>query len=157
NKVTITGTVLFEKAGVSGVKLTLDGHPVDPTDEQGQFSISGVTAGSHTLVLRKLGFSPRQPIKFTVGKTDKELGRLLLSELVPVTLFTTTPPSDGPGDPVPYRADVWLIGTPKAMKEVKSVSYDLPAWTRRSPHGARHAPFCYSVNGKVDLRGDYTE
>jgi beta-lactam-binding protein with PASTA domain len=148
-KVTVTGTVLIGKTGVPGVKLTLDGHPVEPTDEQGEFSINGVSEGSHKLVLRKLGAWPRKPIKFTVGKTDKKLGRLLLEPFVNVGF---TYDEGSPAETVSYTAYVWLFGHPSAKKQIKSARYKLPDWTGKPPQeGASRAPFCSTVEGQVDF------
>ena len=148
-KVTVTGTVLIGGSAAEGVCLTLDDHPVEPSDEQGAFVIQDVGKGAHELVLRKLGTWPRKPYKFTVGDNDKELRALSLEPLVSVRFVYD---QGQPAATVHYETYVWLLGRPMAVKQVESVLYELPVWLGkpRQP-GAPQQPFCYAVAGDVDF------
>lgn len=145
----MTGTVVIEQQPVEGVQLTLDGHRVDPTDEQGRFVLENVGKGDHKLVLRRVGTWPRKPYKFSVGKSDKNVGKLALQPLV-VPRFTYD--QGNPAQTVRYQAHVWLLGRPAALKRVKSVLYELPVWIGKPPAtGAVQQPFCYATTGQVDF------
>lgn len=149
-KVTVTGKVVDHDGGraVPGVTLTLDGSRVDPTDVQGEFSISGVGVGSHELVLKKVGYWTRKH-EITVGKNDTKLEPLALEQLVRVG-FALDQQSQT-FSTVDYRAQVWLFGRKGALKQVRAVRYVLPDWMGKAPLAASRAPFCYSANGPVGV------
>jgi hypothetical protein len=147
-KVTVTGRVLVAGQPTGGVRLALDGNPIDSTDEQGEFVLEGVGKGAHRLALRKVGTWLRT-YKFTVGATDKTLNPIQLEPLVIVRFVVD---EGSPAAIIDYEAYVWLRGRPKAMKRVKSVRYTLPVWVgRTAAKGAPQKPFCYAIAGEVDF------
>ncbi|HEV8251017.1 MAG TPA: PASTA domain-containing protein [Gaiellaceae bacterium] len=148
-KVTVSGRVVVGGQPADGVQLALDGHPVDPTDAQGEFVLQGVTKGDHTLVLRKVGTAPRKPYTFSVGESDKKLDPIVLDPLVFVRFVFD---QGQPGPTVHYDAYAWLLGRQQALKRVKSVLYELPVWVGKPPaKGAPKQPFCHAVSGDVDF------
>jgi uncharacterized membrane protein YgcG len=148
-KVTVTGTVVIGGQPVEGVQLTLDDHPVEPTDERGRFVLENVGKGEHELALGKVGTWPQKPYKFNVGANDKELRPLALEPLVNVRFIYD---EGQPAATVQYEAYVWLLGRPNALKQVKSVLYELPVWVgKTATTGAAQQPFCYAVAGQVDF------
>jgi PASTA domain len=148
--VTVTGTVELLATPAPGVRLWLDGHRVGSTDDRGQFELTSVRKGTHTLALRMGGTWPRRPYRFSVGKSDKKLAPISLDPLV-IPLFAYDEQHAVATPTLQYVLYAWLLGRPKGLAQVKSVVYTTPVWVGKpSALAPRQPPFCYTVSGGAD-------
>lgn len=80
---TFRGTVVADSTGVplAGADITVTGSERSArSDANGEFRIDEVTAGTHEVVIRKLGFSPLNTT-LTFAPNDEEERRIVLSKL----------------------------------------------------------------------------